>query len=450
MSMFTYRAMTKDGHIVTNRIEDINKHDVILKLKRNELMPISVNELKRKQNRTKKNKRNVRDMDMMMKNLNSGNILERRRAKKRKNPLESLNNALLKTEKITTRDLVIFTQNFYLLKKANFNNIHALNTIIESTENQRFKEILEDILAGVESGENMYLTMEYYPDVFPYIYINMIKVGELSGSLMSSLQQAVTYLDEVSAMTRRLRKILIPNILQFVGLLIMLFAGVIFAIPTIQKVFDEVGTKDKLPGPTLWFAGVVDQIMEYWYIPVIVIVIIAGAIFAYIRTPKGKYNFHYFKYTMPIFGQLIYALDFSRFSRAVLLNIQNGVRIQDALEVSKNVVNNYVMLSIIETSINNILIGQSWIEPFEKAGLSSPMITEMLKIGMQTDLAEMMEKLLEYMEIDIDNIMQKVMKALPEVVYAIVGVLLIFFVVIVLVPLIQVYMGGFMFSAYGY
>ena len=76
------------------------------------------------------------------------------------------------------------------------------------------------------------------------------------------------------------------------------------------------------------------------------------------------------------------------------------------------------------------------------------MITEMLKIGMQTDLSEMMEKLIEYMQIDIDNIMEKIMKALPELVYAVVGILLVFFVAVVLVPLMQVYMGTFLFSAY--
>ena len=150
---------------------------------------------------------------------------------------------------------------------------------------------------------------------------------------------------------------------------------------------------------------------------------------------------------MPIFGQLIFALDFSRLMKAMLLNLKNGMRIQDAIEVSKNVVQNYVMLSIIETSLNNILIGDSWIEPFEKSGLAKPMITEMLKIGMQTDLSEMMEKLVEYMEIDIDNIMDKIMKVLPELVYAIVGVVLIFFVIVVLVPCINSYMGNFLFSA---
>lgn len=380
-----------------------------------------------------------------MKNVNTTQIT----TKKTSTTKEKINMYLSKTEKVTSRDLVIFTQNFYLLKKANFNNIHALKTIIDSTENITFKGILEDILAGVEAGENMYTTMEYYSDVFPYIYINMIKVGELSGSLTNSLDQAVKYLDSSAALNKKIRGILVPNIAQFVLLLVMLFVGTIVAIPAIQNVYDSFDSDAKLPAVTVWFQGVVNWLVAYWYIPaIIVLAIIAGIIF-YINTPKGKYNFDYFKYKMPIFGQLIFALDFSRFLKAMLLNLKNGMRIQESMEVSKNVVQNYVMLSIIETSLNNIIIGDSWIEPFEKSGLAKPMITEMLKIGMQTDLPEMMDKLVEYMEIDIDNIMQKIMKVLPEVVYMIVGVVLIFFVLVVLAPCIEVYMGGWMFDAAG-
>lgn len=249
-------------------------------------------------------------------------------------------------------------------------------------------------------------------------------------------------------MTKRIRKILVPNLIQFIGLLALLIIGTLVAIPGIQKVFEEVGSEDQLPRATLWFKGVLDNLVEFWYIPTFIILAIIVGIYIYIRTPHGKYNYHYFKYRMPIFGRLIYAIDFSRLIRAVLLNIKNGMRIQEALETSKNVTNNLVMLSLIEASINNILIGQSWIEPFEQSGLSSPMITEMLKIGMQSDLSEMMEKLLEYMDIDIDNIIQRIMKVLPQIVYIIVGLLLIFVTVIVLVPLIYVYMGTWLFSAY--
>ncbi len=445
MPTYMYKAVTRTGLVVKNKVESPSKQTLLKDLKSNDLMPIDIEQLKYSEKRKKTKKKNISDIEEIMKNVNTTQINK----PKQLSTKEKINLYLAKTEKITPRDLVVFTQNFYLLKKANFNNIHALSTIIESTENVSFKGILEDILAGVEAGENMYTTMEYYSNVFPYIYINMIKVGELSGSLTNSLQQAVKYLDDTNALNKKLKSILIPNIVQFVLLIVMLFVGTLVAIPAIQGVFDELGTEDKLPAITLWFADVVDILIAYWYIPVGILVAIAGIILFYINTPKGKYNFDYFKYKCPIFGELIYALDFSRLMKAMLLNLKNGMRIQDAIEVSKNVIQNYVMLSIIETSINNILIGGSWIEPFEKAGLSKPMTTEMLKIGMQTDLTEMMEKLVEYMEIDIDNIMTKIMKALPQLVYAIVGVVLIFFVLVVLVPCIQVYMGNFLFSAYG-
>ena len=448
MPTYMYKAMTRQGVIVRNKVEAASKQNLIKSLKNNNLLPISIEQMAyRSLGTQKKQKKNVTDIQEIMKNVNTTQLAGNKQ--KTLSAKEKINLYFARTEKITQRDIVVFTQNFYLLKKANFNNIHALNTIIESTENLSFRGILEDILAGVEAGENMYTTMEYYSNVFPYIYINMIKVGELSGSLTNSLEQAVKYLDDTENINRKLRSILIPNIVQFVLLLVMLFVGTLFAIPAIQNVFDEVGTEETLPAVTLWFADFVDKLLIYWYIPTLIVVGIVAIIVFYVHTPKGKYNYHYFKYKMPIFGELIFALDFSRLMKAMLLNLKNGMRIQESIEVSKNVVKNYVMLSIIETSINNILIGQSWIEPFEKSGLAKPMITEMLKIGMQTDLPEMMEKLVEYMEIDIDNIMTKIMKALPQVVYAIVGVVLIFFVLVVLVPCVQVYMGNFLFSAYG-
>jgi len=249
-------------------------------------------------------------------------------------------------------------------------------------------------------------------------------------------------------MTRRLRKILIPNIAQFVALIALLIVGTLVAIPMIQNVFEQVGTEDQLPAATLWFKDALDKLVQFWYIPTILIIGSTVGIVLYIKTPHGRYNYHYFKYKMPIFGQLIYAIDFSRLIKAILLNVRNGMRIQDALETSKSIATNLVMLSLVEASINNILIGQSWVEPFEQSGLSSPMVTEMLKIGMQTDIAEMMEKLLDYMQIDIDNIIERIMKVLPQIVYIIVGALLIFVTVIVLVPLINVYMGTWLFSAY--
>ena len=445
MPLYSYRALTKTGQEVKNKVEDVSRYNLIKKIKNNGFIPISVVQINTKNRSARGKQRTAKNIDTVLKSIGTkpGNV--RRRIKLS----EQIKLLVAGGERIKPRDVMVFTQNFYLLKKANFNNIHALSTIIDGTENLTFRVILEEILSGLEAGESMYTTMEYYPSIFPYIYTNIIKVGELSGSLTQSLNQAIQYLDKASDMKKKIRAILVPNLLQFGGILIMLVLGTLIAIPQIQNVLDSVGSADQLPGLTLWFKGFLERLMAHWYIPVSIIIATVVGIIAYIRTPKGRYNFHYFKYKMPIFGKLIYAMDFERFIRSVLLNIQNGMRIQDAIEVSKNVTKNYVMLSMAESAINNIIIGQSWIEPFERSGLSSPMITEMLKVGMQTDLSEMMAKLLEYMEIDIENILGKIMKVLPQVVYGIVGVVLIFFVLVVLVPMIQVYMGSFLFSAAG-
>lgn len=422
-------------------MEDTSKNNVIRRLIKNGYSPISITQIKSANKKKKKKKKNKIDSSSIAKTI--GNQKKRSNSK---NNLEYKKNFI--TKKITTRDIIVFTQNFYLLKKANFNNIHALATISQSIENEELREIVEDILAGVEAGDTMYSTMEYYSDVFSPIYINMIKVGELSGSLTNSLEQAVNYLEQTSKFKKTIRDILVPNLIQFFGILILLIVGTVIAVPFIQQLFADMGSTEQLPAITIAFSNFIDKIMEIWYIPTMAILAIVTFILYYINTPKGKYNFHMFKYTVPVFGRLVFSLDMQKFLKALHLNILNGMRIQEAIDISKNVIKNYVMLSIIETSKNNLIIGESWIKPFEDSNLCPAITTEMLKIGMQTDLSEMMYKILDFMDSDIKNALDKVVKVLPQIVTALVGVVLIFFVLVVLVPLIQVYMGGWLLDAY--
>ena len=453
MPVFICKSLTPQGQIVKTRVEELNRVACIKRLKKNGMTPISVqaiSNLRKTKNQTLHEKTRMKSNMEYAKSaqIQKNKINMQKKARADISELFGNDGNVVRGPRITSRDIRIFTQNFYLLKKANFNNIHALTTVIETTENAKLKLILEDILAGVEAGEYMYTTMEYYENVFPYIYVNMIKVGELSGSLENSLAQAIDYLENSDTLTRRIKKILIPNILMFGGLILITIVAVIFGVPMLKDIFESIGSEQELPALTMAVYNFTIKLQEVWYIPVGIIAIIITVFVNWIRTPKGKYDFDYFKYTMPIFGKLIYLLDFSRLMQGVLLNLQNGMRIQDSLEVSKNIVKNTVMLSIIETAINNIFIGQSWIDPFEQSGLGDAMCIEMLKIGMQTDLTEMMGKMLTYVESDINNTLEKIVKVLPEIAYLFVGVVLIFFVCAVLVPCITVYMGGWMFSAY--
>ena len=91
MPTYQYKALTRSGQMVKNTVSGISKSELVNKLKANDLTPINI------------------------------------------------------------QQAITFTQSFLLLKKAQFNNIHALNTVIQSTENPSMKSVLEDILIGVEA-----------------------------------------------------------------------------------------------------------------------------------------------------------------------------------------------------------------------------------------------------------------------------------------------------------
>ena len=267
MPTYTYKAITKNGVRVKNTVEENSKLILYRKLKQNGLSPISISQTITRKNKVTKKKRNTdssrQDLMRAMSSTELGSSTNKMKS------IDKVKAYFAMQQKITPRDLVVFTQNFYLLKKANFNNVHALSTIIDSTENVAFIGILEDILAGVEAGDYMYKTMEYYSNVFPFIYINMIKVGELSGSLENSLQQAVEYLDNTTAVNKKIKGILIPNIAQFILLIAVLMVGTVYALPQIEKVLEDLGADESvIPPTTRWFQGVVEKMMIYWPIPV--------------------------------------------------------------------------------------------------------------------------------------------------------------------------------------
>ena len=189
MPKFEYKALTQHGQITKNVVVDTSKSACIKKIKRAGMTPISVKQVVEinfsKSKQELDQRRNLKSKEQLRQEKEVVSRLTKRRTQNDdfSKKLNSAINFPTFSNKITQRDVRIFTQDFYLLKKANFNNIHALHTVISNTENPHLKSILEDVLAGVEAGEFMYTTLEYYSTVFPYIYINMIKVGELSGTL---------------------------------------------------------------------------------------------------------------------------------------------------------------------------------------------------------------------------------------------------------------------------
>lgn len=450
MPSFRYRGITKLGRRVHGVVEGKNKRQVIVDLKKSKIWPIEV-VLKKEANSTKNNKK----VDYERLNQISNDV-RKSKEKRATNEFDLENETFWKRLSkslssdvsfgIKPKDILTFTNSLYILKKAKFNNITAFEALYNSTENKKLKDSIDDILIGIQEGSSIHAVMERYPKIFPPLYVNFVKVGEESGSLDNALEHARDYMESNMKLTKQIKSILIPKVVMFVFLMVALIAALLFGTPLIQNVYDMFGVDKELPKATQIAVEVAEWIVEYWYFVLAVILGIVALIWMYIKTDKGKYRWDKFKLKAPIIGELLLNITTNKFLKAMLLNLRNGMRIQESLETSKSVTENYYFLSLVEDAKNSLLAGDSWLEPFRAEKALSTMVIEMLEIGMKTDLVEMMDKVEIYLQEEIDETIVKTVKRLPEVSYVLIGIVLVLFVLTIMVPLIDVYMGGFLFE----
>lgn len=444
MPDFNYRGMLKNGKYVRGSMPAKNKREVIKKLKESRIQPIRI--AVKKEVKIKRAKIDTRSLQTIQQDVERNKLGASRRAQAPKTFASLLFSDV--GGRVTPKDVLTFTNSLYILKKAKFNNIDAFEALYDTMENPKMKDIIDDILIGIEGGATINQMMLAYPKVFPSVYVNFVKVGEESGSLDTALLYARDYTESNMRLTKQIKGILLPKLLMFIGILIVTIIALLWGTPLIQNVYDMFGSTKELPQATQIAVRISEWILQYWYIVVAFIAGIAAIFIAYVKTPMGRYQVDKVKVKFPVFGTLYLKIIVNKFFRAMLLNIKNGMRIQDALDVAKSVTDNYYFLSLVEIGKSELLAGGSWLTPFEAEKALPSIVIQMVNTGMKTDLAEMMEKVSEYVEQEIDETIAKTVKALPEIMYIFIGVILIIFVITIMVPLFDVYMGSFLFDMY--
>ena len=469
MAVYEYKAIASNGRTISDKINsEGTESDVMAQLKEMGLKPISVKKkafdidsLSKKLRKQPKNKAATIGLEQAVSVADVEKAKAQARIAEKANETQKSWKDLLKGNvdvklpdlsaflPIKIEEVISFTEMLFLLKRANFTNIRAVTTLHGNTSNQGMKNILGDMINGMENGGYIYQTMEYYPRVFPEIYINLIKVGETTGSLVNSLEQGLKYLQDSTRIKRSMKKALVGPLAQSFGLLVGGILCIIFGLPVMQDMYASYGLTDQIPEATMVAANIIYWCGEHWYVLVAAVVAIIVAFQVWVHTASGRYTFDKIKISMPIFGPLILRLQVQKFFVAVNINLRNNARLQDAISSCKTVITNYVMLGAIEAAEANLIVGDSWIEPFEKIPNFPPMVQEMLRIGMESDMPSMIENILNFIDDDIRITIEKITKVLPSVSMLFMGVILIGFVIIILKPIMEIYMGSFLFEANG-
>ena len=70
----------------------------------------------------------------------------------------------------------------------------SLAVLRQLAESKEMAEVLQGVLKEVKGGKSFSEALGKYPDVFPKVYVNMIKAGEAGGVLEEILGRLATYL----------------------------------------------------------------------------------------------------------------------------------------------------------------------------------------------------------------------------------------------------------------
>lgn len=391
MPTFQYKAIDgRTRQVVKNTVSGIkNKQELYNKLKNNGLTPIDITA--------------------------SFEIIPSKNEKDKK--LKNLNR------------IIDFTQNLLILKKAGADDSEALKIIINQEENIQLKLILKEMMQSVENGEYIHNTMEKYPKVFPATYVNMIKMGELSKSQIPSLEEALKYILKENKRNEKIVSAIKPKIIQLIGIIAIFIIGIMTINPCIQNMYNQINTHINLP----WITVAINTSLKAWYLPIIILVLLTLIARIYVKRCATGYN-------SKIFGKLNYTRDFHKVMSSILVSLKNGMNIHEALEESKNVVENTIMLKTINQSIEACSRpDKDWTLAFRQLEYGSSMIAEMLKLGEQTEIIPRLEKVLEISEKDIENTLNKISNILRKAVCISIFLVLIFFVITVLVPSVKIY-----------
>jgi general secretion pathway protein F len=295
---------------------------------------------------------------------------------------------ILNRRKVSQPQLLQFTQELSTLLSAGLPLDRSLSILGGLIEEKEFGGVLKTILEAVRAGKSLASSMGEHPEVFPKLYVNMIRAGEAGGILEGVLRYLAEYLESSQALKEDIKSALIyPMILAgAAGLsLVILF---IYVIPRFSLIFKDVGKA--LP----WITRVVIEFSQAlthygWIGFLLVLVAVAGGLF-YLRTPEGRAETDSVLLRLWLLGDLIRKFETARFARTLSALLKGGVPLLDALGTVQGVVGNRLLARALGQVQVRVREGKGMARPLGESGLFPPLALNMIAVGEETGKLEAM------------------------------------------------------------
>ena len=342
------------------------------------------------------------------------------------------------TQRIKVTDIAQMTRQLATLVNANIPLVESLTALVDQTENEKLKKILSQVREKVTEGMKLSDAMRGFPKIFSDLYINMINAGENSGALDVVLVRLADFLEgQAKLRSKIIGAMIYPIIMSVVGTVLIVML-VIFVIPKITSIFEDVAAT--LPLPTRVLIALSEALTTGWVV-VLLLLAIPLAIFGirkWLKTPKGKAFLDRKMLKMPVYGKLTRMISISRFSRTLSTLLSSGVPLLGALDIVKNIISNTVIRGVIEETRISVQEGSSVSDVLKKSGEFPPIVTHMITIGEKTGgLEKMLERVADAYDTQVDNTVSTLTTLLEPIMILVMAGVVSFIVMSILLPILQ-------------
>lgn len=340
--------------------------------------------------------------------------------------------------RIKIMDKIIFARNLSGMLEAGLSLSRAITVSERQTRNPKLKQIFTDLNTNVSAGKSFHESLAMHGDIFPQLFISMVRAGEESGNLVESLKQVSSQMEKNYEIQKKVKGAMIyPTII----LSIMLIIGalmMIFVVPRLTKTFADL--KTELPASTKFVIWVSDFLSNHYILGIGIIIFAILTVFYASKTKGGKKVIDFVILKIPIISTIVKESNSARTARTLSSLLSAGVDLLVAVKITGEVLQNSFYKSVLVKTEEIVSKGQPLSTVFEKEEKLYPVfVSEMMNVGEETGkLATMLVGVANFYENEVEQKTKDMTTIVEPFLMVIIGLSVGFFAVSMITPMYSV------------
>ncbi|HPF31188.1 MAG TPA: type II secretion system F family protein [Candidatus Saccharibacteria bacterium] len=325
------------------------------------------------------------------------------------------------SNRITTKDRVVFTRQLATLIGAGLPLSQSLNTVLEQTQNKKLQSIVQDISVSVEGGKSLSESFSKFPEVFDQVFLSLVGAGEASGTLDNALQRIAYQQEKDAATMSKIKGALTYPIIVLVVIFGVMAFMLFTVVPQVEKLYIDL--KKELPFLTKAMVMMADFVSNYWWLLIIATCVFLYFFVQWLKTESGIKIKDTFKLNIPIFGDMFKKLYMARFMRTGQTLLSTGVSMLDVLKITSRSVNNTIVEKSIMNATEKVKGGKALSVALKPENYILTLVPQMIKIGEQSGrIDEMMGKTAQVYEDELDEQIKAISTAIEPILMVVLAV----------------------------